>query len=104
MYRVCTAPGGGADPDWQKNKDDYEARRAKAAKDLEGPKGSGKGSNKDKQGTGKGKGNDKAKGKGAGKTDAARAAVDQELARASAAGGTKAHFPRQGIGLSLIHI
>ena len=55
IYRVCTAPGGGADPDWQKNKDDYDARRAKAAKDLEGPKGPAKGSGKDKPGTGKGK-------------------------------------------------
>ena len=106
MYKECKAPGGGKDIGYQKNKDAYNARKAKAESDLKG-----KGSDKDKKGKGKGKGDDKkdkGKGKGAGKTamdhweqknDGARAAVDQEIARASAAGGTKAHFPRQGIGL-----
>ena len=87
----------------------YNARKAKAESDFKS-----KGSDKDKKKKGKGKGDDekekeKGKGKGAGKTamdhwgnkgEGARgAAVDQELARAAAAGGTKAHFPRQGIGL-----
>ena len=92
---MCTAAGGGGDPDWKKNKDEYDARKAKAEKDLKG-----KGSGKDKTNTGKGKGEDKGKVKGTGKNnDGARAAVDQELARAAAIGGAKAHFPRQGIGL-----
>ena len=103
MYRECTAPGGGADPDWKKNKDEYDARKAKAEKDLKG-----KGSGKDGKNNGKGKGDDKGKAKGTGKNatghweqknEGARAAVDQELARAAAIGGAKAHFPRQGIGL-----
>jgi hypothetical protein len=89
---VSTAPGGGADPDWQKNKDEYNARKAKVEKDLKG-----KGSGKDGKNNGKGKGDDKGKAKGTG--EGARAAVDQELARAAAIGGAKAHFPRQGIGL-----
>ena len=63
IYRVCTAPGGGADPDWQKNKDEYNARKAKAEKDIKG-----KGSGKDGKNNGKGKGDDKGKAKGTART------------------------------------
>ena len=82
--------------------DEYNARKTKAQQDL------GKGSGKDNSSNGKGKGNDKGKAKGTGKNttghweqkgETAKAAVDQELARAAAVGGPKSQFPRQGIGL-----
>ena len=47
---LVLAPGGGADPDWKKNKDEYDARKAKAEKDLKS-----KGSGKDGKSNGKGK-------------------------------------------------
>ena len=98
-FATCTAPGGGKDPNFQKTIDEYRGRKAAAL--GENPKGKGADKSKDKEGKG-GQGDKKGKGKG-GKKDkdagnSTRAAVDPEIARASAAGGAKAHFPRQGIG------
>ena len=96
--KECTAPGGGKDPNRDASWDEYRAR-----KDKEAPakaKGNGK-EGKGKEGKGKeGKGNGKKGGKkGAGRgKDSAKAALDQEVSRASSA-VTPAAFPRHCIGL-----
>ena len=46
-YAECTNPGGGKDPDWQKNMDAYRARKAESL----GEKPGGKGSDKKKAGS-----------------------------------------------------
>ena len=97
--KECGCPGGGADPQKDKNLEEYRARRKQAeeiGKTDKGKKGKGKGKGKDKS---KDNGKDKGqKGKNDKAAEAnAKACVDPE--RAAAAGNSQGLFRRNCVAL-----
>ena len=92
-FKDCTAPGGAKDPNREATIAEYRKRK-EANKPAEGK---GKGQDREAKGEGKGK-KGKGKGKKGDKGSQAKAALDLEIPRASAA-VTPTSFPRHCIGL-----
>ena len=101
--KECKCPGGGADPQKDKQWEEYRARKLKAGdnpfdKHPHGDTGKGQKGKGNGKSNGKSKGNRNGKDKGQKEKEAnAKACVDPE--RAAAAGGSHGSFPRNCVAL-----